>query len=198
MIAPSIKWQHRAVQLKFDQLSAAAVFTPPCPYWSSILLLHIRVKQPHMWNWPPSCLMKNGRTFTSTPFYTFIIPLATGRTSAWIISAWKFRTPGGDCQKSFWLLVLPRSISGIFCDWSTDSGITRSIILHWKLWPELLSKNLKPFLINKTAQHPCHMFMTQVTSQKFMWNLYMVLLLRHIFSYLSFLYIVFFSILVAQ
>jgi hypothetical protein len=101
-IAQSIKWKHRAIQLKFDQLSAAVVFLPPCPYWSSVLLLHVRVKQPDMWNWPPSCVVKNEWTWTSISFYAFIIPLATGRTSPWWISAWKFRTPGRDFQKSFW------------------------------------------------------------------------------------------------
>jgi hypothetical protein len=72
-VAQSVKWQHWAIQLKFDQLSAAVVFSP-CPCWSSILLLHIRVKQPDMWNWPPTCMVKNEWTFTSTSFCTFLIP----------------------------------------------------------------------------------------------------------------------------
>jgi hypothetical protein len=42
-IAQSIKWQHQAIQLKFDQLSLAVVFSPPCPHQSSILSLHIGV-----------------------------------------------------------------------------------------------------------------------------------------------------------
>lgn len=101
-IAHSVKWQHRAVQLKFDQLSAAAVFLPPCPYWSSVLLLHITVKQPDMWNWPPSCVVKNEWTWTATSFYAFIIPLATGKLHLDELVPESFKHPGGDFQKSFW------------------------------------------------------------------------------------------------
>jgi hypothetical protein len=104
-VAQSIKWQHRAIQLKYDHLSAAAVFLTPRSCQSSILLLHIRVKQPDMQNWPPFYIVKNEWTFTSTSFFIFIIPLATRRTSPWRICAWKFWTPGWDFQKSFWLLV---------------------------------------------------------------------------------------------
>jgi hypothetical protein len=145
----------------WSALSSSCIFTT-MSILISVLLLHIWVKQPDMWKWPPSWLVKNEWTCTSTPFYTFIITLATGRTSPWRISAWKFRKIGGDFQKSFWLLVVPRSISVIVCDWTWNSGITQSIILRWKLWPKLFSNQSKHFLINKTAQHLCHIFVTQV------------------------------------